>query len=155
MLFFLIIVFKIVCCKLWCLTLKDCPLPIQEHNVVSRLLEQLSCYLPLLKVCLIYDDNGQQQLIDQNYSLEKNAEFSSLVLDQWWQNNIRCEQVNHITSNQNFSIYVYPFNIDYEPDFFKTTDQPEYLLTLPYIKTVENGSISESQNLFYMFLFCF
>ena len=116
--------------KIWYLTLKDCQFPVQDHKIVNSLLEQLSHYLPLLNVCLVYDNNGQQQSIARTYAQEKMTEFSSLVLERWWQDSILSEQVNHIASNRNCSVYVYPFSADYNPDFFKIVNQPEYLLTV-------------------------
>ena len=116
--------------QIWYLTLKDCQFPVPENEIVNSLLEQLSYYLPLLNVCLVYDKNGQQQSIARTYAQEKITEFSSLVVEQWWQDSIRFEQVNHIASTRNCFVYVYPFSADYKPDFFKIINQPEYLLTV-------------------------
>ncbi len=110
--------------------MKDCQFLLHNHNIVNSILEQLSCYLPLLNACLVYENNGQQQLITRTYAEAKMTEFSSLVLEQWWQDSIRFEQVNQIVLNRDFSVYVYPFSARQKPNLFKLESQPEYLLTV-------------------------
>lgn len=81
---------------------------VQDQNIVTSLIEQLNFQLPLLNVYLVYEKDDRQHLI-QTSSENKLVPWDDLASAQWWQDDFLPEQVHHISLNQDYQVYVYPF----------------------------------------------